>query len=264
MPSWKTLLSQAFSQAPIATNRWGFCGLIQIHRYIYQALGQAGIENRSPFNSLHILRIRWLSGGNPDKVRTLCIDSITRMERPGIGYSGAPGLILSFTLVFSLSLMVSPRTANTYLTPINGNTILSYTIQPLADLDKAEVLLPSSSDYQLDGYSPLTDTGSRHNMQGLANSEWIQQQPDAYYSLQLLSASNPDSLKTFCQQHNICNQSAFYRVTVKGKTLYRLLYGAFSNNKSAKAARTRLSLALQQQSPWARQFRQIKQEIQRN
>jgi len=262
--TWKKLLLQAFAQTDVPTNSRGRSGLLQVYRFIYRSLQHAGIENRSPFNLLQIIHLRLQAKGDPLRVKVLCADALHSMQKPSFGFSPATGLLFSLTAVIMLSMLVSPRTANTYRTPIRGDTLLQYQIQPLPDLDALTVRLPISSDYQLDSYSPLADIGYRSKQQNLSGEEWIQQQVDSAYALQLLSASDPTNLEAFCQQHKICAKSAFYRTSIKGKTLYRLLYGVYPNHKAAKTARLQLSATLQKQSPWARQFRQIKQEIRSN
>lgn len=261
MAAWKKLLQQAFMQTPVPTNSSGTCGLWQIYRYIYRALGNAGIENRSPFNLIQVFTIYIKAGSQPEDVRHYCISMLATMDRPAVGYSHAAMLGLVIGLAMTLPLMISPKTANTYRKPPIQESLLIPAIAPLPELDASEIRLALTTDYELGSFSPLEGIIRRHPRYGIYGIDWITRQHDHAYALQLLSASNPDNLKLFCQQHRICEQVAFYRLEVKGKPLYRLLYGNFSNHQAAREGLNALPLTLRKLKPWARQFGQIKKEL---
>ena len=158
--------------------------------------------------------------------------------------------------------MFAPKTATTFRTLSNGASILKQTPAPTPDIDAALIQLPTASDYlmptaSIDYLIPkqLTDNSA------LKGSNWIQQQEDNSYSLQLVAASDAGQLEKYCNKFNICHQSAIYQTNIKGKNIVRLLYGVFPNRKSANIAISKLPPSLQKTKPWARQFKGIKQEI---
>lgn len=256
--AWKTLLIQALretgfdSQSP---------GLLALNRFIQLALANAGIINKSPFTLTQLIRIWYLSDRQPELLRQRCIDTVTSMTKPAYRFQ-APYLGLLFILVVtSLLTVLTPRTATTSRSPDAGKTLLTDRSLPVADIDSLNIQLPLSSDY-LESPNPLMPHASElRSESGLFNQAWIQQQADSSYSLQLLSTSDPKNLQQFCEQHGICEQSAFYQADLNGRILYRLLFGTYPNHKAAKLAKSRLPANLKALAPWARQFAQIKREL---
>ncbi len=254
--TWKRPLKRSLITTPIAANRRGLCYPLCVHRYIYSALANAGIENRSPFNLLEILRIWIKARGRPAAVRSLCLNRLDSMQKPSSGFNHAYTFIALLSTGLMLWTLLTPQTANTRLTRERTDSILQFVIQPLPDLDSLGITLPMASDYQESPYMP-----GMHHPNGLANAQWIRQQNDDDYALQLISASDPQGLENFCSRHRICGDSAFYATELNGAVIYRLLYGRYPSNKAARLAIENLPNELQKFSPWSRQFRQIKQEI---
>ncbi len=261
LSTWKKLVIQAFTETPLSTDRRSRCSVFHIQQFIYQSLQNAGIENRSPFTLWQVIQIYYQSKGSATRVRELCIDTLVNMQKPATGFNASLTLTDYVGLIFSLFLFLAPQTATTFRAPDNGNSILKILVPPLAEIDLQEVHLPSSSDYlALAGAVKISPPINRSDS-GLAGSDWILQQQDANYTLQLVSASQAQNLERFCQKHDICDQAATYRTSLNGKPLYRLLFGVYSNHKSAKLAKSQLPEALKKVSPWPRQFKKIKQEL---
>lgn len=256
-PTWKRLLKRSLITTPVPVGARGYCSPWCIQRFIYQALSDAGIENRSPFSPLAVLRIWLQSRGKPAAVRSLCLAQLDAMTRPSHGFSHAYSLIAVVSTAVLLWALLSPQTADTNFAHTGDDSILKVVIHPMADIDATEVALPLAGDYREAPYSP----GIR-NTSGLAGSQWILQQPAERYTLQLLSASQLSGLEKFCQRHDICRQAAYYRTTLDGSPLYRLLYGQYPSNKAAQTALKQLPDELRAMSPWSRQFQQIRLEIQ--
>jgi hypothetical protein len=265
VPAWKKLLQQAFASTAIPTDRHGRCGILHTYQYIYLALRQAGIENRSPFSLAQVIAIRLLSRRDPDSVRLMCMQNLRTMKQPSLGYSYTGRILALMILAFGTTMIISPRTANTFRVPTGEQTVLQYRIQPLEELDAIEINLPTTSDYQFGSgtWSPLTHLVPQRSDSSLADAAWILSQPANAYSLQLLSAATPASLQQFCRRHRICHNSAYYRSEVNGKTLYRLLYGSYASSAAADSAKASLPVEVQQMTPWIRQFRRVRDEITR-
>lgn len=261
LDTWKKLLIQAFNKTAVITNQRGKCGIFNIRKYIYLALENAGIENRSPISLKQLVEVRVESKGHPEQVHEACIRMIEHMQKPALGFNTQNHLAEIFGAVLVLIIIVTPQTATTFRAPSNGLSILKQVIQPVEDIDWKTVNLPIHTDY-LNIAGPVKVTPEVHrDASGLADKSWILQQKDSAYSLQILSASNSDSLQTFCKKHDICQQSAFYQTQVNGKPLSRMLYGIYTNHKAARAAKEKLPEELKKLAPWARKLSQIKQEI---
>jgi len=255
-PTWKRPLKRSLIITPLPAGKRGYCGPICVHRFIYQALSNAGIENRSPYSPGRILKIWLLARGRPAAVRSHCLTQLDSMDKPAPGFSHAYSFIAVFSFIVLVWTLLSPQTADTNFVTAKKNSILEVIIQPMQDIDGLEIVLPMSGDYHQAPYSPgLREAG------GLAGPGWILQQRESDYTLQLVSASELGSLQRFCTKHAICPQAAYYQSNVQGKTLYRLLYGIYPNNRAAQDALQALPDELLQLSPWSRQFQQIQPEI---
>lgn len=261
LSNWKSLLLQALEQAPIKTNRRQRCSVYHIQQFIYRALEDSGIENRSPYTLWQLIVVRYRSKGQPQLVRTLCIHTLQQMQKPARAFNSSLTTGELLGILLSAMMLVLPQTATTFRTKLNGQSILKVRVHPIEEIDRLEIKLPSTTDYlSMAGPVKVSPPIIRH-VSGLADKNWIKQQKDSAYSLQLLSASNSNSLQRFCSKHNICDQSAFYETEVNGKPIIRLLYGVYNNHQAAKTAKSQLPESLKNVSPWARQFKQIKAEL---
>jgi hypothetical protein len=260
--AWKKLLIQAFNDTPISTTTGPSCGLFSIHRYISHSLRQSGIENGSPFSWLQLIKILLQSGGAPDEIRYLCVSLVQDMRKPAYGFMpGYTGELVGLSLI--LLLLLTPQIATTSKSLANASSILIDYSLVIEDVDQHVNTLPLSSDYPGSPYSIPESTSSKPTViaSGPHTSEWIKQQPDSAYSLQLLTVSKPENLINFCKQHDICEQSAYYQTEINGKRLTRLLYGVYADLQAVKQAKLKLPPALKQVNPWARRFKTIKSEI---
>jgi hypothetical protein len=259
--SWQILIIQAFSNTAVeGKSSQRKCGLFGIYEYIYRALNQSGIENRPPFGWLRIISIWLKSRGDCASIKRLCIEAIQSMQKPAKGFHPDRHLSELVTLIL-ISIALVPQTANTFKTLTTHQTILHIKPKPTSDIDNLEISLPTSSDYQYAANQFLSQPILYERENGVLGSDWIRSQADSGYSLQLLSSSTREAVFEFCQQHNICNNSAYFSSQIKGKTYYRLIYGAYPTHNAAALAVASLPLNLKQLKPWARQFKQIKSEI---
>lgn len=250
---------QAFRNTPVPVNRRNHCGLVNIRKFIYLSLHNAGVENRSPFTLLQLIKIRRHSLADAEQVRLCCIEAVLNIQKPVGRFQSSHTAGFVSSLILSLSLLLAPKTATTFLSPVNGHSILEEKISSEEDLEKAVISLPFSSDYVTAAFETKSIPVVEKN--GLRGVAWIQVQSDLTYSLQLMTASNSENISKFCRQHDICDQSAYYPKLIKGNKMYRLIYGVYSNYKAAKIAQAQLPENLRTLSSWARQFKQIKQEL---
>ena len=258
--AWQKLLCQAFRDTPIETRqKWG-CKLITIRHFVYQSLQNSGIENRSPFSFLELIKISRKSKGKPQQIRKLCINSVLNMDTPSFCLLSSSSYFAILTLTLTLVTLLTPITATTFKAQQTSNSILKIHTLPWNDIEDGIISLPFSSDYLLAASADKTTKDEKQ--QGTMNgASWILDQQDTAYGLQVLSISNKSNLLQFCKKYDICDDSAFYTTQVSGKTLMRLIYGTFPNHKLAKLAKSRLPADLKKLSPWARSFKQIKNEL---
>jgi len=256
-PAWKKLLLQALKTTPITEPNGTLRRWLMARHYIYHALQNAGIENRSPFSLRQILLIQWRSRGQAEQIKSLSIEALQQLPQPANSFSQHTPLLVWLLVAGGLLASLMPKTATTYLTAQPKASILTIHTLPWGDQEAEQTELPLVSDY-LSAAFETVEFPANDPVQSLAGAGWIVRQPDSAYTLQLLSVSRRSNLQQFCRKFNICGQSAIYSTRINGKTITRLLYGRYRNHRAAKLARSRLPKGL---SGWARQFSQIKSEL---
>lgn len=258
--TWQKLLCQSFKDTKIKTSQTGGCSLFNIRHYIYLSLQNSGIENRSPFSLWQLIKIRIDSKGNPQQVQDLCINLVLNMQKPSFSLPSSNSYFVLLTIILSLVTLLTPITATTFKFQKYSHSILKITTIPWQDVESETISLPLTSDY-LTAAIVYEATAEDKQLATINGASWILDQRDSAYSLQVLSVSNKNNLMQFCKKHDICSESAFYTTLVKGKKLVRLIYGSYPSHKSAKLAKSELSANLKGISPWARSFKQIKNEL---
>ena len=259
--SWKRLVAQALEQTPVSGKPDQPCGLLCLLDYVQRSLAQAGITNRSPFTLYQLVTIWWRTRRDKTRMVQECLNTLYTMQKPSPGFIPGGYLLAVFTLMLAFSLLL-PQTASTFRTPTPAQSVLKLKPQPIADIDRLEVRWPDETDYRFAANQFLEQPVLYPRPDGIYDESWLLLQPPGDYALQLVSTSSLDSLIAYCQKHDICSQSAYYRSQLNGKPIYRLLYGRFPSNAAAKKARAALPADLRQLKPWARQFKQIRQELQ--
>ena len=83
--------------------------------------------------------------------------------------------------------------------------------------------------------------------------------PASNYTLQLSSASRPDTLETFAKQNNLSGYQV-YKTVRKGQTWYVLIHGNYRSVNDAKSAIATLPADVQAKKPWVRNMKQVKQD----
>jgi hypothetical protein len=258
--SWQKLIAQALTETSIDVHHGNKCTPLCVYEYIYRALNLAGISNRPPFGWYQIFSIWWRAHGDAKQIKLLCIQAIQQLKTPVAGFKPNSGFVELFSIAL-LSFVLLPQTANTFINSPTQHSILHIKPRPMEDIDTVQVTLPSSTDYiyaanQFTG-KPVLYARDR----GVLGIEWIHNQQDSTYSLQVVSTSTREAIFEFCKEHNICDKSAYYQSQIQGKTYFRLLYGSFSSHKAAQLARAKLPDKLRQLEPWPRNFKQIKSEL---
>jgi chemotaxis methyl-accepting protein methylase/polyphosphate kinase 2 (PPK2 family)/septal ring-binding cell division protein DamX len=86
------------------------------------------------------------------------------------------------------------------------------------------------------------------------SANWINQQPNMRYAIQLVQASQPDGMMKFIQEHQLQESAYFIHVAQDGAEKYVLLYGDYPNNRTSKAVAKTLPKAVQDNGYWIRTF----------
>ena len=91
--------------------------------------------------------------------------------------------------------------------------------------------------------------------------QWILDQPQKNYTLQLMSVEKKQTLAKVINRHKNLQKNNFhvYQSLKKGQVRFVLLYGSFSNLKQASKASNTLPTALK--PPWTRRFRILQKEV---
>lgn len=94
--------------------------------------------------------------------------------------------------------------------------------------------------------------------------QWISQQGDRNWTIQIVAYRNEVQLLNFADQHNLSERAAYFKETTKDKSWYKLILGSFSSKEKAEKARSDLPKSVQSEGPWLRQFKDIKSAILRS
>jgi hypothetical protein len=89
--------------------------------------------------------------------------------------------------------------------------------------------------------------------------DWIAQQPGGNFTIQLIAASNPETVKAFMRKHNIVSEAAYFESQFQGQPWFSLVYGSYESLSAATRALRDLPPSFKYASPWIRQFQDIHQ-----
>ncbi|NIG98591.1 MAG: SPOR domain-containing protein [Serratia symbiotica] len=95
---------------------------------------------------------------------------------------------------------------------------------------------------------------------GTVSGSALQSAVGNHYTLQLSSASRPDTLHAYAKQQKLQNYLV-YPTQRNGKPWYVLVSGNYASSKEAKRAIGTLPADVQVKKPWVRSARQVQQEL---
>jgi len=93
------------------------------------------------------------------------------------------------------------------------------------------------------------------------NQPWVLAQDPGYFTIQLLSGTNPDAIPSYIEQRQLTGTLAVCGYRQKGQARVALLYGRFPDRQAAQAALDSLPPEVRKASPWIRQFRDVQAAI---
>jgi septal ring-binding cell division protein DamX len=103
----------------------------------------------------------------------------------------------------------------------------------------------------------LIETGTAEialSATGIRREDWVRQQREDSYTIQIGSVTNEDDLVKFIQAHGLENNTAYIRIVIDGVTRYNALYGVYSSYNEAEQAVAGLPEDIRRIKPWIRNF----------
>ena len=85
-------------------------------------------------------------------------------------------------------------------------------------------------------------------------SEWVNQQPDMRYSIQLVQAGSVDGILKFINKYSLRDKAYYIHALQDGQWRYILLYGDYPNNRTSKAVAKTLPQEIQDNGYWIRTY----------
>ncbi|MGD2117694.1 MAG: AAA family ATPase [Chromatiales bacterium] len=97
---------------------------------------------------------------------------------------------------------------------------------------------------------------------GYKSTEWLLDQPDSHFSLQLLAVSREAGIREFVKRHNLRGDLVMLRYRRNGAVLFALLYGNYPSRETALAAVPGLPKSLKNIKPWPRSVASVRDLLQ--
>jgi TPR repeat protein len=108
-----------------------------------------------------------------------------------------------------------------------------------------EITHPPDAELAADPVAEISSTGIRRE-------DWVRQQREDSYTIQIGSVTDEDDLVNFIRSHNLEGDTAYIRVVIDGVTRYNALYGNFNTYAEAEQAAAGLPEDIRRVSPWIR------------
>jgi len=91
---------------------------------------------------------------------------------------------------------------------------------------------------------------------------WLLEQPEAFFSLQLVGSRNEKSIADYIRRHKLDErQAAYYRGHYRGAAWYVLMYGVYPTKSAALDGRDALPAKIRQAKPWLRSLKSVHASI---
>jgi septal ring-binding cell division protein DamX len=93
------------------------------------------------------------------------------------------------------------------------------------------------------------------------NQNYLQNQPDQYFTLQLLGSSNYNAIQKVVQKHTNYKKLFWYKNKRDGKDWYTLFYGSYATKEKALYSYNQLPKPLKSVKPWVRSIKDLKKQL---
>lgn len=89
------------------------------------------------------------------------------------------------------------------------------------------------------------------------SGNWLQNQADGNYTLQLMAVKDESTARRFIEAHQLQDKAAYFPVKSTGQTLYAVVYGSYPQRSEAVRAAKDLPSSWDTPKPWIRSFKSI-------
>ncbi len=93
------------------------------------------------------------------------------------------------------------------------------------------------------------------------SSDWLLKQPSSNWSLQILAGHEAETLLNYMHQHKLGDKVAYFRKRLGKKDWHVILYGQYKSKEQAKAVIPYLPKYIQQNNPWPKDLKSVKNDI---
>ncbi len=90
---------------------------------------------------------------------------------------------------------------------------------------------------------------------------WLDDRPADHYTIQLLAATQRDTVLRFAQEHGPAEAARLLETERKGESWYVLLHGDHASAEEAHAAIDELPAAAREHGPWVRTFESVRDDL---
>jgi len=120
----------------------------------------------------------------------------------------------------------------------------------------------SSSSFSVVKERPKkTSTASLHNGDTLKGENWLRQQPDTNYTIQLFASHNKQAINELLNKYALKGDILRFNTQKEGKNWYTMTYGSYVTKQDAIKAIASLNAELTNPAPWVRSMASIKETL---
>ena len=122
---------------------------------------------------------------------------------------------------------------------------------------------PGSDVTSASSFTVLTKTSKviAGSSSTLKDTNWISQQPDGHYTIQLFGSFNKQAIDDLVSKHKLTGDIARFETQRNGQSWYSMIYGNFASKSAANKAINTLDSKLSNPKPWVRSFESIKKQL---
>lgn len=133
-----------------------------------------------------------------------------------------------------------------------------------ADRDLADSDAPGDEEAELeealqDEIEPITARQTEEASE--EGVRWVQSADRNRYTIQLLAAGSPETLKGYAEHHGVADEIELVRTVREGQAWYLLLYGDHPDRDTAREVLERLDEELRDRGPWIRTLGSVRDAL---
>ena len=91
----------------------------------------------------------------------------------------------------------------------------------------------------------------------IRDEAWIWTQNPADFTVQILALSTEPAIQHFIKKQKISSEAIYFKIKRNGQPLYVLIYGVYSDKKSAQKAKEQLAAKITGSKPWVRSYSEV-------